>query len=379
MRQSICVAATFLGLCLAPRVTSAQTQDFPIPPAAQAILDTFGKPLHPIIGSVAPGGGPALGVGYDTPRSQDWFHNASAKAAFSGYWAVDAETGYQTHKSHLALFGGVRNMNELDFFGIGSDSDRSNQSDFRLRETSFGTRGWLRVHPDVRLGGMALVYSPRLGSGSDAPRSIEKIFTPGDVPGFGAEPLFTRYRGYVEVSRHQGMYQLAAETVRDHDGGHYSFHRVEAEAQQQFAGVRAGQRLTLHGLIGATNQGAVVPYYLEYTLGGNSLSAFRPNTIGSDGTKATLRGFQNYRFRDRDLLVMQAEYRIPWRRGVEATVFYDAGQVAGRVPDLFKDIKQGAGFSVSYMRGGAALVRLDVGHGSGEGLHLFWSFGGFGF
>jgi outer membrane translocation and assembly module TamA len=128
-----------------------------------------------------------------------------------------------------------------------------------------------------------------------------------------------------------------------------------------------------------TNQGAVVPYYLQYTLGGNSLSAFRPNTIGSDGTKATLRGFQNYRFRDRDLLLMQAEYRVPLRANVDATVFYDAGQVAGRVPDLFKDIKQGGGLSVSYMRGGVALVRLDAGHGSGEGLHIFWSFGGFGF
>jgi hypothetical protein len=53
--------------------------------------------------------------------------------------------------------------------------------------------------------------------------------------------------------------------------------------------------------------------------------------------------------------------------------------VAGRVTDLFTDIKQGAGFSVSYMRAGVALLRLDVGHGGGEGLHMIWSFGGFGF
>ena len=327
MNYSICIAIICLTVGTAPHLASAQTKDLPIPPSAQAVLDAFGKPLHPILGSVAPGGGVAFGVGYDTPREQDWFHNASAKVTFAGYWAVEAETGYQTHKSHLALFGGVRNMNELDFFGIGSKSDRASQSDYRLRETSFGTRGWVRVRPNIRVGGIALMYSPQLGSGSDALRSIEKVFTSSEVPGFGAEPLFTRYRAFVEVTRHQSTYQFATETARDHDGGQYNFRRVEVEAQEQVGGLKPGQRLTLHGLIGATNQGAVVPYYLEYTLGGNSLGAFRPNTIGSDGTKETLRGFQNYRFRDRDLLLMQAEYRIPLRAGVDATVFYDAGQV----------------------------------------------------
>jgi hypothetical protein len=396
MNRLPCGLALGLAMLLGPRPASAQTaqrQDLPIPPAAKAVLDAFEKPLHPILGSVAPGGGIAVGLGYDTPRSQDWFHNASAKVTFSGYWALEAETGYQTHQSRLGLFGAVRHMRDLDFFGVGSQSARDDRSTYRLRESSFGTRGWVRVRPDLRFGGIAQVYTPDLGSGSDPPRSIEHLFAADEVPGFAADPLFTRYRGYVEFTHptmadpaspgatyrgRQGTYQLAIEEVHDHDGGRFSFHRVEAEAREQFSGVKPGQRLTLHGLIGATTGSAVVPYYLQYTLGGNSLNAFRPNTIGSDGTRATLRSVPNYRFRDRDLLVMQAEYRIPLKKFVDATVFYDAGQVAGRVPDLFKDIKQGAGFSVSYMRGGATVLRLDVGHGGGEGIHMFWSFGVFG-
>ena len=125
-----------------------------------------------------------------------------------------------------------------------------------------------------------------------------------------------------------------------------------------------------------TNSKAVVPYYLQYTLGGGgSLNAFRPNTIGTDGTTATLRGVQDYRFRDRDLLLMQAEYRIPLHKAIHATVFYDAGQVADRTSGLFKNLKQGTGFSLGVMRNGKALVRLDVGYGSGEGMHFFWGFG----
>jgi outer membrane translocation and assembly module TamA len=62
---------------------------------------------------------------------------------------------------------------------------------------------------------------------------------------------------------------------------------------------------------------------------------------------------------------------------VHATVFVDAGQVAPTASRLFNDWKTGTGFSLSYMRGGATLGRLDVGYGSGEGMHFFWSFGGF--
>jgi hypothetical protein len=225
-------------------------------------------------------------------------------------------------------------------------------------------------------------------------RSIEKVFRPADVPGFAAQPRFTRYRGFAELTyptladpgspdavyeRYQGTYQFAAEATRDHDGGQYGFHRFETEVQQRFAGLKPGQRLALHGLLGVTNGSGIVPYYLQYTLGGNSLDAFRPNTLGTDGTRATLRSYQNYRFRDRDVLLLQAEYRIPLHKVVHATVFYDAGEVGRRVSDLFRGLKQGTGFSLSYMRERATFARMDVGYGSGEGIHVYWTFGGLGF
>jgi hypothetical protein len=120
-----------------------------------------------------------------------------------------------------------------------------------------------------------------------------------------------------------------------------------------------------------------VPYYMLYTLGGSGgLKAFRPDLLGTDGTQATLRGYRNYRFRDRDLLLMQAEYRIPLHRHVHATVFVDSGQVAPQVAELFRDIKTTTGFSLSYMNKGKTLGRMDVGFG-GEGVQIFWSFGAF--
>jgi hypothetical protein len=58
-------------------------------------------------------------------------------------------------------------------------------------------------------------------------------------------------------------------------------------------------------------------------------------------------------------------------------VFVDTGQVAPRRSQLFKDLKTSTGFSLSYMRNGRTLGRMDVGFGGGEGIQLFWSFGTF--
>jgi hypothetical protein len=91
-----------------------------------------------------------------------------------------------------------------------------------------------------------------------------------------------------------------------------------------------------------------------------------------------LRAFHNYRFRDRDILLTQAEYRVPLRQDVHATVFVDAGRVSPTASELFQGgLKAGTGVSLSYMRKGATLARLDVGFGASEGMQLLWTFGEF--
>jgi hypothetical protein len=396
MKYGVPAAAISL-LFLLPNPTAAQSaandDALPLPASAQAVIDSFDKPLHPILGGVAPSGGIGAGIGYTTPKSRDWFHNGEARITVNKYWEVMGETGRQTQRTRIGLFAQARDMNRLDFFGLGPDSRRSDRVDFALRETSAGASGWARATPILRLGGSAQLYSPHLsrGKASRVP-SIEDSLFAGVVPGVNDTPNFGRYRGYAEVmypvfanpdtvdvfDSYQGTYQVAIESVRDTDRGRFNFHRFETEVQQRFPGFRPGQRLTVHGLMAATNSGGVVPFYLQYPLGGGgSLAAFRPDTIGTDGTKATLRSFHEYRFRDRNLLLMQAEYRVPLHKMVHATVFVDSGRVAPTVSDLFGGLKAGTGFSLSYMRKSAALARMDVGYGSGEGMRVFWSFGGF--
>lgn len=390
-------ALTFL-----PQLAAAQTstrveglEGLPVPSWAAGIIDSFSQPVHPVIGGVASGGGVGLGVGYDSPDDERWYQQAEAMITVRRYWSLDTEIGRRSlaNTGQLGLFGTVRHMNRIDYFGIGPDTVFEERSAFRLRETTFGARGWFKPTPALRLGGSAAIYLPDLGPDANpSVRFVPEVFPESTVPGFSAEPTFGRYRGFAEViypvvgdflgadesESYRGSYQLALEAVRDHDTGRHDFHRWEAETQQRFPGIREGQRLTLHGLLASTNTGADVPFYMLYTLGGSGgLKAFRPDLLGTDGTRATLRSFRAYRFRDRDLILLQAEYRIPIVEKVHATVFVDAGQVAPTTSELFKDLRTGTGFSLSYVRRGKTLGRMDVGFGGGEGAQIFWSFRGF--
>ena len=375
--------------------TSEALGDLPVPSWAKSILDSFDKPLHPVIGGVASGGGMAAGVGYESPSQVGWFREGEALFSIRRYWSVAGEIGKraESRRSQFGVFGGLRHMGRLDFYGIGSGSSFEDRSAFRLRESTFGARGWIRPVSLVRLGGSASMYMPDLGRGAHrGVLSIEDAFPADLVPGLDAEPVWGRYRGFVELSHptpveldgddisnsYQGAYQLAFESARDYETGFHNFHRWEAEVRQRIPGVRKGQRLTLHGFVAATNPDANVPFYMLYTLGGSGgLKSFRPDLLGTDGTQATLRGFRNFRFRGRNLVLMQAEYRVPVYRDVHATVFVDSGQVAADTSEFFKDLKTSTGFSLSYMRKNKTLGRMDVGFGGGEGVRVFWSFGAF--
>jgi hypothetical protein len=392
-----------ISLVLVPLAAAAQTTEapnapgdlgnLPVPGWAQGIVDAFSKPVHPVIGGVASGGGLGVGVGYDSPEDSPWYKQGEAMVTVRRYWSLEGEIGRRSmsQRSQIGAFGAVRHMGRLDFFGIGPQSVFEDRSAYRQREHTFGTRGWFHVAPAVRVGGTLAAYMTDLGPGrSPAVRSIEEVFTPAAVPGFNAQQTFGRYRGFVELTnptvvdqalepeQYRGRYQFAVEAVRDHSEGANNFNRLETDVQQRIPGIRPGQRLTLHGFVATTHGVDDVPFYMLYTLGGSGgLKSFRPDLLGSDGTRASLRGFRNYRFRDRNLLLMQAEYRIPVHKYVHTSVFVDAGQVAPRPSDLFSDLRANTGFSASFVRKGKTVGRMDVGLGGGEGVRLYWSFGAF--
>jgi hypothetical protein len=72
-----------------------------------------------------------------------------------------------------------------------------------------------------------------------------------------------------------------------------------------------------------TDTGSTIPFYLQPTVGGSDINS-----------EVSLRGFPNYRFRDRNVLVVQVEYSVPIADPVGLLLFYDAGQVGSTVSNL---------------------------------------------
>jgi outer membrane protein assembly factor BamA len=116
--------------------------------------------------------------------------------------------------------------------------------------------------------------------------------------------------------------------------------------------------LSLRASTTTAADGDTVPFFLMPTLGGGS----------------ALRGYGNYRFRDRNALLFTAEYRWYAQEFVEMALFYDAGKVERRRADLdFDGLKSNVGIGLRLHTPGTTLARLELARGN-EGFRLIISF-----
>ena len=351
------------------------------------LQSSFGRPLHPVIGGIGPGGGLAAGLGYTAPGRGPWSASAKAMYGMNNYWLAEVIGGYKDRRSEFEAFARARELRQLDYYGTGPNSQLVNRTSYAYRDPVIGGHGKLRVTPWLALGGRVEEIWPYARSGKRLP-TIEQLFFPTGAPGLFSQPLYGRYQSSVDIhlpaaagdAFNQGTKTRATYAIYDdQDAELFNFRRLDIEAQQVFAGFGAHHRLTFSGWASSSTTGAgqEIPFSLQPTLGGKSaIRSVHEDRLGSDGTDATLRGYRNLRFRDRNLLLLQAEYRVPFWGPIDATVFADAGKVASTRSDLdFTDLRRDVGFSLSIMKGWSTWARVDVGFGSGEGTRVFFTLG----
>jgi hypothetical protein len=356
--------------------------------SAGRMLDAIAKrSFHPILASVVPGSGLGAGFALRINRTGDWRVNAEAIGTIRDYVAASVAAGFLTPRLSAEVYVAARDLQSLEFFGPGTASARDTRSNYQLRDRSAGVRAsqrlatWLAVE-----GGFEQLWvdvSP--GESRELP-SIEAVFDESDAPGLTRQPRFGKYRAGLRIGmpaasgnrfNQGGVYHAAYTLFDDQEGAQYSFARWEVEGRQRFAPFGNLHRLTVHGWLSTSDakEGQQVPFYMQRTLGGQTFSDESERALGSDGTMASLRGFPNYRFRDRHALLLQAEYRVPFWGPVDVSLFADAGKVAGSWNDLnFSDLKSDAGAGLSVMRGPATAIRFDVAF-FGEGVRMFVTVG----
>jgi hypothetical protein len=256
-----------------------------------------------------------------------------------------------------------QDLTQVSYFGEGPASLEANRSEYRLRSANVVGYSVYRPTPWLAIDGrVGWLTRPDL----DAPAGTFKRGNPATADVFGDDPVFRlgtqpRYlhseasitrdtrdvRGYPAAG---GVYRATVARYVDRDAHQFTFTRYEAEAAR-FVPVKAAHTVfALHAWLVGTHTGPeqLVPFYLMPSLGGAN----------------TMRGYGDYRFHDRALLLVNAEARLALFTHVDAALFVDAGNVAPRVSDLNLDrASYGAGIRLHARR--ATFARLDVAYGEG--------------
>ena len=338
---------------------------------AEELLLTGGLHWHPFFDSAYAGGGFTLGAGYRRYVSSYNTIDLRGSITFSGYKRLEAEflaPRMFDRRGVLSVIGGWREATQVGFYGIGTSStSQDHRANYSFTQPYVSGR--LEVWPTRKwfVVGGGLEYSKwdqDSGGGSDP--SVEEVYTPATLPGLGASPTYLHAQGFAGFdwrraagySRGGGAYGITVHDFVDHDSD-FSFRKVDYDAIQHIPVLRDAWVLSLHARIETTfvNDDEQVPFFMLPALGGGS----------------TLRGFASWRFRDRNSMLLQGEWRVLANRFLDMAVFYDAGKVMDVPKDIsWTGLKSDYGLGFRFHGPAATPLRIELAR-SNEGFVIVFS------
>jgi hypothetical protein len=330
--------------------------------------------VYPWLGSVFPGGGIAAGAGARKPFGDDGAVNMFGGYSLNGFWRGEATLELPTfaqNRARVTMSGRYVDAPDVKHYGIGNDTQKDERTYFGYTPAGGGARLDLEARKYFSLGGGVNYLHIDTSSGKTGP-SIEQGFSSADTPGLEFDRFsyinstaraafdWRRPAGYAGSG---GLYRVQFDDYRERDHNGYSFQSLEAEVRQLIPLLRANWVLALRGLATVTDTDATsaVPYFLLPSLGGGS----------------TLRGYPDFRFRDRHRLVMNAEVRWTPARFLDMAVFYDTGKVASRREDLdFDNLQDSFGIGMRIVGPKGYAFRAEVAHSREHSARLLVGAGG---
>ena len=332
-----------------------------VPNKAEQIIPRLTGPrkgLYPYFGSAFSGGGLALGPGYL------WLFGDTGSLDILGAWSIE---NYRKAEANLRLPGfGSRylttevntkyvNAGHLSFFGLGNDTTLDDESTFAYRPFSVGLIETFALSKFVSVGGGVEYLHVDTGPSNQSP-SIEQIYTPATAPGLGTDPDYTNlsvfgafdWRQFPGYTTKGGYYRVDWKDYNEHDSGQFSFRRLDIELDQYIPILRANQIIALRALASFAYAGEdeIVPFFLMPKLGGSK----------------ELRGFRGFRFRDRNRILLTAEYRWTPSKMLDLAIFYERGKVEPFAEDLdFKNLQYSWGVGARFHGPNLTFLRIEVG------------------
>jgi len=333
----------------------------------------------PTVGGFPSGSGQAFGVVWSkngvgvrypnefTPNQVDLRGSAavSLRGYYLGLFEVDLLRIGGSPVSTSVHFGYQRNANE-SFYGFGQDSRLQDRISFAENVGALGAAAWWRAPWWLYIGGGVGFRDTDIGPGSDD-YPPPPDFDPDQLPGFVEQVEYLNYDAFVQVDwRNEGnpyrggLYAVRFTDWNDRESDVFSFREYDFELQQYFPYMMNKRVIALRAraIITETDPGREVPFYLMPTLGGTR----------------DLRGYNYARFRDRNLILLNAEYRAEIWMSMDLALFFDAGKVVADKRDLnFSKLSTDYGIGLRVKTALSTFLRADFAFG-GEGFHAAITF-----
>lgn len=358
----------------------------PTNPAVGAIRDVERWGLSPAVRGVGPRSGPGLELRLE--RFSPFFVRSAAtlrtsqlhSAGFAfgdpmrlvtdvepaEYLALGAPPPRGERNWGLEVAGSFRRYAEPHFWGIGPDSGEADEVDFRWDRWRVGTAAAVRSGALGLRAGVGWEENQVAPGLDDSTPDLLEVFDAAGLFGAVQETRFLQLhlKGIVDLTRWRGLqlHGFRAEggptLLLGVGGTDADFVRWDA-ALTGYVSLNPRQQLALHGIgvFHSERSGRGVPFTHLASLGG----------------KGGLRGFDNRRFRDAQLVALMSEWRYEiWgekhgRARTEGFVFLDAGTVAPEFRELDdSDLKTSWGFGMRAVMAESLVFLWYVGLGGEE-------------
>jgi hypothetical protein len=249
-------------------------------------------------------------------------------------------------------------------YGLGSESPDFRTGYAETKTEVSGEAAWTPVRMIRFVGGVGLEQFDT-GLAHNAEPGGLLLFA--GMPGAGADPRYVHSQASAALdsrdspgySRRGSLLSAAFHDYRETGSGPLSFQRLDAVAEQYIPIIpkKFAVFVNLHVATTIADSDHTVPFFLLPDLGGHDL-----------------RGFPDYRFRDRHAINWTAEYRWFALEFLDAAVFYDAGKAVSTRSALgFSGLQSSIGGGVRVHSSRTTFVRLEAAH-SREGMRFIIAF-----
>lgn len=323
-------------------------------------LLTGGDGVYPWFGSVYSGTGMAVGVGYLKRLEKSANFNVQTGISLNNSMMVRggiAAPELWRGKLRVDASGQWMDARGVSFYGFGQDSALTERERFDYSPIDLTINATLK--PAQRLSIIGTYSYLAFNTQRDVP-----IFTEAQAPGLDQDLSYHVARGTAVFdwrpaagySTRGGFLRGTLENYAENKHRPYSFRSQEYEVAQQVPLVHEQFVLAARALmtLTTTEQGQAVPVILSPFL----------------GSGATLRGYANRRFTDRNRVLLTGEYRWRPSRYLDMALFIDAGQVAADRRDFdLSEFDTAWGIGARFHGPNFNALRFDIARGR-EGIRF---------